>query len=92
MPTQAITGDPTALQVAGSDIDAGDYYLQNQGGEPVRIFEGDSAPSPDSEDGALLQGKSIDRISDLSYTVGAGNTLYAWTPNGRAGQLWFNEV
>ena len=46
MATMDVTGDPTALQIAGSDIDAGDYYLQNQGGEPIRIFEGDSAPGP----------------------------------------------
>ena len=89
MPNMTVTFEPT--QVTGL-TEGSKYFFQNQGGQPVRLAEATAAPVSSYKDGAILQGKSVDRVSEVLFTLASGNNLYAWTENGGESDLWWNEV
>ena len=88
MPNMTVTFEPT--QVTGL-TEGSKYFFQNQGGQPVRLAEASAAPVRSSKDGAILQSKSVDRVSEVLFTLTSGNSLYAWTENGGESALWWNE-
>ena len=78
MPNMTVTFEPTEVP---NLTEGSKYFFQNQGGAPVRLAEASAAPARSSKDGPILQGKSVDRISEVLFTLGTGNSLYAWTVN-----------
>ena len=68
MPNMTVTFEPT--QVTGL-TEGSKYFFQNQGGQPVRLAEASAAPVRSSKDGAILQSKSVDRVSEVLFTLGS---------------------